>query len=184
MPFDRYQPYRPLVLEDRSWPDRSIEKAPRWCSVDLRDGNQALIEPMDPARKLKMFQELVRIGFKEVEVGFPAASQPDFDFIRQLIDEDRIPDDVTIQVLSQSRDELIERTYDSIEGSSSAIVHFYNSTNPLQREVVFDLDKEGIEEIAVNAAKLCRKLEESGGDTVIRYEYSPESFTLTESPRT
>jgi 2-isopropylmalate synthase len=180
MPFDRYQPYRPLVLEDRSWPDRSIEKAPRWCSVDLRDGNQALIEPMDPARKLKMFQELVRIGFKEIEVGFPAASQPDFDFIRQLIDEDRIPDDVTIQVLSQSRDELIERTYDSIEGSSSAIVHFYNSTNPLQREVVFGLDKEGIEEIAVNAAKLCRKLEESGGDTVIRYEYSPESFTLTE----
>jgi 2-isopropylmalate synthase len=180
MPFDRYQPYRPLVLEDRSWPDRSIEKAPRWCSVDLRDGNQALIEPMDPARKLKMFQELVRIGFKEIEVGFPAASQPDFDFIRQLIDEDRIPDDVTIQVLSQSRDELIERTYDSIEGASSAIVHFYNSTNPLQREVVFGLDKEGIEEIAVNAAKLCRKLEESGGDTVIRYEYSPESFTLTE----
>ncbi len=180
MPFHRYQPYRPLILKDRTWPDRMIERAPRWCSVDLRDGNQALIEPMDPARKLRMFEELVRIGFKEIEVGFPAASQPDFDFIRQLIDEDRIPEDVTIQVLSQSRDELIERTYDSIQGAPSAIVHFYNSTNPLQREVVFGLDEEGIEEIAVNAAKLCRKLEESAGDTVIRYEYSPESFTLTE----
>ncbi len=180
MPFHHYQPYVPMVLTDRTWPDRMIACAPRWCSVDLRDGNQALIEPMDPARKLKMFEALVRIGFKEIEVGFPAASQPDFDFIRQLIDEGRIPDDVTIQVLTQSRDELIERTYDSIQGAQTAIVHFYNSTNPLQREVVFGIDKEGIEEIAVNAARLCRKLEESTGDSVIRYEYSPESFTLTE----
>ncbi|HEY5889700.1 MAG TPA: 2-isopropylmalate synthase, partial [Acidimicrobiia bacterium] len=180
MPFHHYQPYVPLVLRDRKWPDRMIERAPRWCSVDLRDGNQALIEPMDPARKLKMFEALVRIGFKEIEVGFPAASQPDFDFIRQLIEEERIPGDVTIQVLTQSRDELIERTYDSIQGAPSAIVHFYNSTNPLQRDVVFGLDREGIEEIAVNAARLSRKLEESAGESVIRYEYSPESFTLTE----
>jgi 2-isopropylmalate synthase len=180
MPFDKYRPYLPLVLKDRTWPDRIIEKAPIWCSVDLRDGNQALIDPMDPPRKLKMFQELVAMGFKEIEVGFPAASQPDFDFVRQLIEEDLIPDDVTIQVLSQSRDELIERTFDSIVGARNAIVHFYNSTNPLQREVVFGMDRDGIKEIAVNAAKLARKLAEAAGETTIRYEYSPESFTLTE----
>ncbi len=180
MPFDRYQPYVPIVLEDRTWPNRVIEKAPLWCSVDLRDGNQALIDPMDPPRKLRMFQALVEMGFKEIEVGFPSASQPDYDFVRQLIEEDLIPDDVTIQVLVQCRDELIERTYDCIAGAPQAIVHFYNSTNPLQREVVFGLDTDGITEIAVNAAKLCRKLEESSGDTRIRYEYSPESFTLTE----
>ncbi|CAN5872033.1 2-isopropylmalate synthase [soil metagenome] len=180
MPFHKYQPFIPLVLTDRTWPDTVIEKAPLWCSVDLRDGNQALIDPMDPPRKLKMFQELVTTGFKEIEVGFPAASQPDYAFVRQLIEEDLIPADVTIQVLSQSRDELIERTFDSISGASSAIVHFYNSTNPLQREVVFGLDRESIKEIAVNAAKLSRKLTEAAGDTVVRYEYSPESFTLTE----
>ncbi|REK23332.1 MAG: 2-isopropylmalate synthase [Actinobacteria bacterium] len=180
MPYDRYRAFVPLVLEDRTWPNQVIGKAPIWCSVDLRDGNQALIDPMDPARKLRMFQELVRMGFKEIEVGFPAASQPDFDFVRQLVEEDLVPDDVAIQVLTQSRDELIERTFDSIAGASNAIVHFYNSTNPLQRDVVFGMDEEGIKEIAVNAAKLSRKLQESMGDTIIRYEYSPESFTLTE----
>ncbi len=180
MPFQKYRPQIPLVLEDRTWPNRIIEKAPIWCSVDLRDGNQALIDPMDPPRKLKMFRKLVKMGFKEIEVGFPAASQPDYDFVRQLIQESHVPGDVTIQVLVQSRDELIERTFDCIAGTPQAIVHFYNSTNPLQREVVFGLDKEGIKEIAVNAAKLCRKLEEGAGDSLIRYEYSPESFTLTE----
>lgn len=180
MPFDRYRAFVPIVLEDRTWPNVTIERAPRWCSVDLRDGNQALIDPMDPPRKLRMFEALVDMGFKEIEVGFPAASQPDFDFVRQLVEDDLIPDDVTIQVLTQCRDELIERTYDAIAGSASAIVHFYNSTNPLQREVVFGMDKDGIRDIPVNAAKLCRKLEETMGDSEIRYEYSPESFTLTE----
>ncbi|HUG08464.1 MAG TPA: 2-isopropylmalate synthase [Acidimicrobiia bacterium] len=180
MPFEKYRPFVPIVLEDRTWPNVTIEKAPRWCSVDLRDGNQALIDPMDPPRKLRMFQELVSMGFKEIEVGFPAASQPDFDFVRQLIEDDHIPDDVTIQVLVQCRQGLIERTYDSILGAPQAIVHFYNSTNPLQRDVVFGMDQEGIKNIPVDAAKLCRKLEESMGDTAIRYEYSPESFTLTE----
>jgi 2-isopropylmalate synthase len=180
MPFERYRPFVPLILEDRTWPNRIIDKAPRWCSVDLRDGNQALIDPMDPSRKLRMFQELVAMGFKEIEVGFPSASQPDYDFVRKLIEEEHIPDDITIQVLVQCRDELIERTFDCLKGAPRAIVHFYNSTNPLQREVVFGMDKEGIKEIAVNAAKLCKKLEESMDDTVIRYEYSPESFTLTE----
>jgi 2-isopropylmalate synthase len=180
MPFEKYQPYVPIVLKDRTWPNVVTDKAPLWCSVDLRDGNQALIDPMDPARKLKMFSELVKMGFKEIEVGFPSASQPDFDFIRQLIEDDLIPDDVHIQVLVQCRQELIERTYECLVGAPRAIVHFYNSTNPLQREVVFGLDKEGIKAIAVNAAKLCRKLEETIPETMVRYEYSPESFTLTE----
>ena len=165
---------------DRTWPNRVIDKAPLWCSVDLRDGNQALIDPMDPERKRRMFVELVKMGFKEIEVGFPSASQPDFDFVRMLIEEDMIPDDVTIQVLVQSRPELIERTYECIAGAPRAIVHFYNSTNPLQRRVVFGLEKEGIVDIAVNAAKLCKKLEETVPGTKVRYEYSPESFTLTE----
>jgi 2-isopropylmalate synthase len=180
MPFEKYRPQVPLVLRDRTWPNVVIDKAPLWCSVDLRDGNQALIDPMDPARKLKMFGELVKMGFKEIEVGFPSASQPDFDFIRRLIEDDLIPDDVHIQVLVQCRQELIERTYECIAGSPRAIVHFYNSINPLQREVVFGLDKDGIKSIAVNAAKLCKKLEETVPETAIRYEYSPESFTLTE----
>jgi 2-isopropylmalate synthase len=180
MAFEKYKPYVPVVLKDRTWPNRIIDKAPLWCSVDLRDGNQALIDPMDPERKRRMFVELVKMGFKEIEVGFPSASQPDFDFVRMLIEEDMIPDDVTIQVLVQSRPELIERTYECIAGASRAIVHFYNSTNPLQRRVVFGLEKEGIVDIAVNAAKLCKKLEETVPTTKIRYEYSPESFTLTE----
>src|SRR4051794_21145629 len=180
MKFDKYKPYVPIVLRDRTWPDVVLDKAPLWCSVDLRDGNQALIDPMDPQRKRHMFDALVKMGFKEIEVGFPAASQPDFDFIRQLIEDDLIPDDVEIQVLVQCRPELIERTYECLQGAPRAIVHFYNSTNPLQREVVFGLDMEGITDIAVNAAKLCRKLEQTMGRTEIRYEYSPESFTLTE----
>jgi 2-isopropylmalate synthase len=183
MAYEKYQPFRPLPvsLDDRTWPARRIEQAPRWCSVDLRDGNQALIDPMDPARKLRMFDTLVKMGFKEIEVGFPSASQPDFDFVRQLIEDDLVPDDVTIQVLTQCRDELIERTYQSIQGARQAIVHFYNSTSVLQRRVVFGLDKEGITQIAVNAARLCRKLEDSVPDTDVFYEYSPESFTATET---
>ena len=180
MAFDKYKAFVPVVLQDRTWPNKVIDKAPLWCSVDLRDGNQALIDPMDPERKRRMFIALVNMGFKEIEVGFPSASQPDFDFVRMLVEEDLIPDDVTIQVLVQSRADLIERTYECLQGVPRAIVHFYNSTNPLQREVVFGLDKEGIVDIAVNAAKLCKKLEETVAGTQIRYEYSPESFTLTE----
>jgi 2-isopropylmalate synthase len=180
MPFEKYQPTVPVELGDRTWPDNRLTAAPRWCAVDLRDGNQALIDPMDPARKLKMFQTLVGMGYKEIEVGFPSASQPDFDFVRQLVEEDLVPDDVTIQVLTQCRDDLIARTYESIAGAHHAIVHFYNSTSTLQRKVVFGLDKAGITEIAVNAARLCRKLEETVPDTDVRYEYSPESFTGTE----
>ena len=161
MPFGKYQPVRPDPSSATArGPTGVIDKAPLWCSVDLRDGNQALIDPMDPVRKRRMFDALVQMGFKEIEVGFPSASQPDFDFVRQLIEEDLIPDDVTIQVLMQCRQELIERTYECIQGAPRAIVHFYNSTNPLQREVVFGLDKAGIVDIAVNAARLCRKLEE------------------------
>ena len=181
MPFEKYQPFLPLELPDRTWPDRRIEQAPLWCSVDLRDGNQALIDPMDPARKRKMFDLVVAMGFKEIEIGFPSASQPDFDFCRQLIEEDLIPDDVWIQVLVQSRPELIERTYEAIAGAPRAIVHFYNSTSILQRRVVFGLDYDGITDIAVNAAKLARKLEDRVPGTHVRYEYSPESFTGTET---
>ncbi|HKY78248.1 MAG TPA: 2-isopropylmalate synthase, partial [Acidimicrobiia bacterium] len=180
MPFEKYRPFLPLVLEDRTWPNQRIEKAPLWCSVDLRDGNQALIEPMDPVRKRRMFETVVKMGFKEIEVGFPSASQPDFDFVRQLVEDDLVPDDVTIQVLTQCRPELIERTYESLKGCRRAIVHFYNSTSVLQRRVVFGLDKPGITQIAVDAARLCRKLEQTMGDSVILYEYSPESFTGTE----
>jgi 2-isopropylmalate synthase len=182
MPVEKYVPFRPLPLRlpDREWPNRQIEQAPVWCSVDLRDGNQALIDPMDPGRKLRMFRALVGMGFKEIEVGFPSASQPDFDFIRQLIEEDLIPDDVTIQVLTQCRRELIERTYECLEGAKRAIVHFYNSTSVLQRRVVFRLDREGVTKIAVDAAKVCLEQEARVPGTEIRYEYSPESFTGTE----
>jgi 2-isopropylmalate synthase len=180
MPFEKYQPWIPIVLRDRTWPNRRIEKAPLWCSVDLRDGNQALIDPMTVERKRRMFDVLVKMGFKEIEVGFPAASQPDYDFVRVLIEEDLIPEDVTIQVLVQCRQELIERTYECIRGARRAIVHFYNSTNPLQRRVVFGLDKSGIVAIATSAATLAKTLEKTIPDTIVRYEYSPESFTLTE----
>ena len=180
MPFEKYSAFVPVVLTDRTWPNQTIRKAPLWCSVDLRDGNQALIDPMDPERKLRMFTTLVKMGFKEIEVGFPSASQPDYDFVRQLIEQDLIPEDVTIQVLVQCREDLIRRTYECLKGAPRAIVHFYNSTNPLQRRVVFGLEKSGIVDIAVKAAKLCKELEATMGSTKIRYEYSPESFTLTE----
>ena len=180
MPFEKYTPFVPLVLRDRTWPNVVVDTAPRWCSVDLRDGNQALIDPMDPERKRRMFDALVRTGFKEIEIGFPSASQPDFDFLRMIIDENLIPDDVVVQVLVQCREELIERTFDALRGAKSAILHFYNSTNPLQREVVFGLDRAGIVDIAVAGARLCKKLEQTMGGTEIFYEYSPESFTLTE----
>jgi 2-isopropylmalate synthase len=180
MPFHLYRPYRPLTLPDRTWPDRDFTVAPRWASVDLRDGNQALVDPMDSERKLRLFNTLVDIGFKEIEVGFPSASQTDFDFQRQIIDDGIIPDDVTIQVLVQCRDELIERTFESLIGAPRAIVHFYNSTSELQRRVVFGLDRAGIIDIAVKAATLCKKFESSVPGTDVRYEYSPESFTGTE----
>jgi 2-isopropylmalate synthase len=183
MPFQKYVPFHeqlPFELPDRTWPGKRIEQAPRWCAVDLRDGNQALIDPMNTERKLRMFQLLVKMGYKEIEVGFPSASQTDFDFVRELIQGGHIPDDVTIQVLTQCRDHLIERTYDAIAGAKQAIVHFYNSTSVLQRRVVFGLDQDGIIDIAVQAARLCRKLEETVPDTTIYYEYSPESYTGTE----
>ncbi len=180
MPFERYRAYAPVELPDRSWPSRVITAAPLWCAVDLRDGNQALIDPMDPARKRRMFDALVQAGFKEIEVGFPSASQPDHDFVRLLIEEDLVPDDVTIQVLVQCRAELIERTYECLRGARNAIVHFYNSTSVLQRRVVFGLEKDGVTRIAVDAARLCRDLERTLPGTALRYEYSPESFTGTE----
>ena len=180
LPFRRYQPFTPIELPDRSWPAKRIEQAPLWCSVDLRDGNQALIDPMTPPRKRRMFDLLVRLGYKEIEVGFPSASQTDFDFVREIIEQDLIPDDVTIQVLTQAREPLIERTYEAIAGAPRAIVHLYNSTSTLQRRVVFGLDKAGITGIATDAARLCLKLAESAGDTQIRFEYSPESYTGTE----
>jgi 2-isopropylmalate synthase len=180
MPFGLYREHLPLQLGDRTWPDRRFTAAPIWASVDLRDGNQALIDPMDPQRKLRLFDTLVNIGFKEIEVGFPSASQTDFDFQRRIIEEGLVPEDVTIQVLVQCRDELIERTYESLAGAPKAIVHFYNSTSELQRRVVFGLDKRGIMDIAVNAARRCRSLEKTLPGTDIRYEYSPESFTGTE----
>jgi 2-isopropylmalate synthase len=182
MPFQRYRPFPAVDLADRTWPGQVITEAPLWCSVDLRDGNQALIEPMDSARKWRMFEALVEMGFKEIEVGFPSASQTDFDFVREIIEGNAIPDDVTIQVLVQSRKELIERTYESIAGARQAIVHFYNSTSTLQREVVFGLNMAGITKIATDAAGYAKELEASVPGTKIRYEYSPESFTGTELP--
>jgi len=180
MPYDRYRRAVPLVLGDRTWPDREPTTAPRWVSVDLRDGNQALVDPMDPERKMALFKTLVEIGFKEIEVGFPSASQTDWDFQREVIEGGLVPDDVAIQVLVQCRDELIERTFASLKGARRAVLHFYNSTSELQRRVVFGLDRAGIVDIAVNAARLCRKLENGLDGTELSYEYSPESFTATE----
>ncbi|WP_461021933.1 2-isopropylmalate synthase [Thalassiella azotivora] len=184
MPTHRYRPYAeqlPVHLPDRTWPDARITSAPRWCAVDLRDGNQALIDPMNPSRKLAMFQLLVRMGYKEIEVGFPSASQTDYDFVRQLIEGDLIPDDVTIQVLTQCREHLIDRTFESIRGADRAIVHFYNSTSVLQRRVVFGMGRDGIADIATQGARLSMKYAEvHTPDTEIHWQYSPESYTGTE----
>ncbi|MDH6181136.1 2-isopropylmalate synthase [Microbacteriaceae bacterium SG_E_30_P1] len=183
LPIHRYKPFHEIIsvdLPDRTWPSKRITEAPRWCAVDLRDGNQALIDPMSPERKRIMFDLLVRMGYKEIEVGFPSASQTDFDFVRSLIEEDAIPDDVTIQVLTQAREELINRTYESLKGAKRAIVHLYNSTSVLQREVVFRTDKQGIIDIALNGARLCKAAEALVPGTEIFYEYSPESLTGTE----
>lgn len=183
MPIHKYRPFHEQIsvhLPDRTWPDARITEAPRWCAVDLRDGNQALIDPMSPERKRVMFELLVSMGYKEIEVGFPSASQTDFDFVRQLIEENLIPDDVTIQVLTQAREHLIARTYESIAGAKQAIVHLYNSTSVLQREVVFRTDKQGIIDIALEGARLCRSFEKKIPDTKVYYEYSPESYTGTE----
>ena len=179
-PAAKYRAFSAIDLKDRTWPDRVITRPPLWCSVDLRDGNQALIEPMDAARKHRMFELLVRTGFKEIEVGFPAASQTDFDFVRDLIDRNLIPDDVVIQVLTQARGELIERTFESLRGAKRAIVHLYNSTSTVQRRVVFGLDRAGIIDIAVNAARVVRDQARLQPATDWYFEYSPESFTGTE----
>ena len=180
MPVHRYVPFHPVDLEDRTWPNKRMTKAPKWSSVDLRDGNQALIDPMDTPRKLAMFKLLVAMGYKEIEVGFPSASQTDFDFVRKIIDEDLIPDDVIIQVLTQAREPLIRRTYEAIAGSKQAIVHLYNATSTLQRRVVFGLDKEGIKKIATDGAQLCLDLVKTIPETKVSFEYSPESYTGTE----
>ncbi|MFE5565622.1 2-isopropylmalate synthase [Amycolatopsis japonica] len=184
MPVHRYRPWYDLVedisLPDRTWPDKRIERAPLWCAVDLRDGNQALIDPMSPARKRKFFDLLVRMGYKEIEVGFPAASQTDFDFVREIIDEGAIPDDVSIQVLTQCRPELIERTFKALEGAPRAIVHIYNSTSILQRRVVFREERIGITKIASQAAELVVDYAAKQPDTDFRFQYSPESYTGTE----
>ena len=180
MPVHRYIPFHPVDLDDRTWPSKRMSKAPQWSSVDLRDGNQALIDPMDTPRKLAMFKLLVAMGYKEIEVGFPSASQTDFDFVRKIIDEGLIPDDVIIQVLTQARDPLIRRTFEAIAGSKQAIVHLYNSTSTLQRRVVFGLDKEGIKKIATDGAQLCLDLVKTVPGTKVSFEYSPESYTGTE----
>jgi 2-isopropylmalate synthase len=184
MPIHKYRPFHEQIsveLPDRTWPNRRITRAPQWCAVDLRDGNQALIDPMSPERKRRMFDLLVRMGYKEIEVGFPSASQTDFDFVRELIEQDLIPDDVVIQVLTQSREHLIERTYQAIRGSAQAVVHLYNSTSVLQRRVVFSTDMDGIVDIALEGARLCRKLADSEvPGTKVYFEYSPESYTGTE----
>ena len=176
----KYKPFSSVELRDRTWPDKKITKAPIWCSVDLRDGNQALIEPMGHEKKVKMFELLCSLGFKEIEIGFPAASQTDYDFVRYLIEEKKIPNDVTIQVLTQSRQHIIEKTFESLIGIDKAIVHFYNSTSALQRKVVFDDDEEGIKKIAIDGALLIKELSKKYNKTNWRFEYSPESFTGTE----
>jgi 2-isopropylmalate synthase len=181
MPHHKYRPYPGVELPDRTWPDRRITSAPRWVSVDLRDGNQALINPMDVERKRRMFKLLCAVGFQEIEVGFPSASKADFDFMRVLVEEGLIPDDVTIVVLTQARDHLIERTFESLAGIPRSVVHLYNSTSATQRRVVFRLDRAGIRDIAVQGATLIRELADAGTGGDVRFEYSPESFTATEA---
>ena len=179
-PIDKYSAFKPIELENRKWPNKVIKESPIWCSVDLRDGNQALIEPMGSERKDRMFGLLCNLGFKEIEVGFPSASQTDFDFVRDLIENKKIPSDVNIQVLTQAREELIVKTFESLKGSPKAIIHFYNSTSTLQRKVVFDQNKKGIKKIATDAALLIKNLAEKNPETEWSFEYSPESFTGTE----
>ena len=179
-PTDKYSAYKPVDLVNREWPSNTIKKAPIWCSVDLRDGNQALIEPMGSERKNRMFSLLCKLGFKEVEVGFPSASKTDYDFVRDLIENKKIPSDVNIQVLTQAREELIIKTFESLKGASKGIIHFYNSTSTLQRKVVFNQDKDGVKKIATDAAELIKKLALENSDTEWTFEYSPESFTGTE----
>src|SRR5712672_2152373 len=179
MPYWKYRPYTTVDLPDRTWPNQVIDRAPIWCSTDLRDGNQALVKPMDSMRKQRMFDLLVQLGVKEIEVGFPSASQTDFDFVRHLIEDDLIPGDTTIAVLTQARPELIERTYEAIEGARRAIVHLYNSTSETQRRVVFRLDKAGITDLAVRGTALCKELAASTSTEIV-FEYSPESFHGTE----
>ena len=179
-PNTKYRAFAPIALRDRSWPDAQLTRAPLWCSVDLRDGNQALIEPMDGARKLRMFQMLVRVGFKEIEVGFPSASQTEFDFIRMLIEQDLVPDGVTIQVLTQARGELIARTFESLRGAKRVIVHLYNATSPVMRNVVLGMDEDGIVELAVSHARMVKRLADEQPQTDFRFEYSPEMFSGTE----
>ena len=179
MPFSKYRPYDTVDLTDRTWPNVVLDRAPVWCSTDLRDGNQALVNPMDPVRKRRLFALLIALGFKEIEVGFPAASKADFDFVRTLVDEELIPDDVTIAVLTQARPELIERTFESVEGARRAIVHLYNSTSTTQRRVVFRLDRAGVTELAVRGTEMCKRLAATAGSEIV-FEYSPESFHHTE----
>lgn len=179
-PTDKYSAYKPVDLVNREWPSNTIKKAPIWCSVDLRDGNQALIEPMGSERKNRMFSLLCKLGFKEIEVGFPSASKTDYDFVRDLIENKKIPSDVNIQVLTQAREELIIKTFESLKGASKGIIHFYNSTSTLQRKVVFNQDKDGVKKIATDAAELIKKLALENSETEWTFEYSPESFTGTE----
>ncbi len=179
MPFHKYRPFKPIDLPDRQWPGRIIDRAPRWCSVDLRDGNQALIDPMNVDEKLRMFELLLKVGFAEIEVGFPAASQPDFEFIRRIIDEKRIPEGVAIQILCQARKELIERSVEALQGAPEVVFHLYNSTSELQRRVVFGLDRSGIVDLALQGTKMVKEGLKNL-DSKITFEYSPESFTGTE----
>ena len=179
-PSTKYLPYPPVDLQDRTWPSKTITQAPIWCSVDLRDGNQALIEPMGSERKLRLFKLLVACGFKQIEIGFPAASQTDFEFVRTLIEDKLVPDDVTLQVLTQCRRPLIERTFEAMQGAHSGILHLYNSTSELQRRVVFGLDKAGVKKIATDGASIVAELAAKQTDTHWQFEYSPESFTGTE----
>ncbi|WP_219846875.1 2-isopropylmalate synthase, partial [Burkholderia cenocepacia] len=179
-PATKYRPFTPVNLPDRTWPSRTITQAPIWMSTDLRDGNQALFEPMDATRKMRMFKTLVAIGFKQIEVAFPSASETDFNFVRELIEGGHIPDDVTIEVLTQARDDLIERTFASLRGAKRAIVHLYNATAPEFRKIVFNLDRDGVKQLAVNAARTIKRCADAATDTQFTLQYSPETFTATE----